>query len=151
MNQKMKLWDASLEGQECPRCKGTGWVFTEGDLHRSPGSIPCPGRHHEEGIPYCANGRLKFTEEDRREMKVRKAREAKPPRYEGAYVLRLYCDSHAHWEEFRGRTFQSCANAAKRAGWRLHEERRTATCRDCHREAKRSKPKFVVEIKRRRR
>lgn len=147
MSAPMKLWDASLQGRNCPRCGGAGWVETVGDLHRSPGAIPCPARAHREGLPYCVDGKLKFTAADWERLK-RRAKVA--PRYEGAYHLRLYCDSHSGSAEFIGRSFQTCANAAKRAGWRLHEEKRTATCRDCYREAHRSKPKFVIEIKRRR-
>jgi hypothetical protein len=72
--------------------------------------------------------------------------------YTGAYVLSLFCDRHPKTEVFTGRTFQSCSNAAKRAGWKLHQETKTATCRSCNYEVRRSKTgkAFTVEIKRRR-
>jgi hypothetical protein len=148
----MKLWDASLQGQQCQVCHGSGWKYTEGDAHRSPGSIPCPARSYREGLPYCVKGRLEFSDADWGKM-LKTKRRAGPQRYEGAYHLKLYCDGHNGAEEFRGRTEKACLNAARRAGWRIHEERRTATCRTCHHEARRSKPKpkVVVIVKKRRR
>lgn len=61
----MKRWDKSLAGKTCPICNGTGSSYEHGDLHRSPGTIPCPrGLFQGHGYPTCHDGTLQFSEYD---------------------------------------------------------------------------------------
>jgi hypothetical protein len=54
--------------------------------------------------------------------------------YIGIYTLDLFCDRlHETRVEatFTGRTFSSCSAMAKRAGWRINRQSKTATCPAC--------------------
>jgi hypothetical protein len=63
----MTRWDFSVEGTICPRCKGTTYVEETGDLHRSPGMIPCPGGYFQgHGVPTCKDGKLVFSDYDKK-------------------------------------------------------------------------------------
>lgn len=66
--------------------------------------------------------------------------------YASGYTLDLYCDhsSPRHgWGEFphqyTGETFGECARRARRVGWIIRTEARTATCPKCS-EKRRSTP-----------
>jgi len=54
--------------------------------------------------------------------------------YVGIYTLDLFCDQlHDPRVEttFTGQTFSSCCAKARKAGWRINRETRTATCPTC--------------------
>lgn len=73
-----RRWDFSVEGQTCNRCGGKGLVFEQGDLHRSPGYIPCPGAYFQgHGYPTCVSGKLAFSKYDR-EHQVRLMKQYPP-------------------------------------------------------------------------
>lgn len=62
----------------------------------------------------------------------------RPEHYAGGYSLHLYCDhengSHRFREfphEYDGETFSECARAAKKDGWKINRNERTATCPRC--------------------
>jgi len=66
----VKLFDYELEGKTCPVCNGKGQVEMAGDLHKSSGIIPCPlGGFQGNGLPFCNNGKLKFSDYDKRNEK----------------------------------------------------------------------------------
>ncbi len=55
-------------------------------------------------------------------------------RYIGMYTLNLFCDQlHVPRVEatFVGQTFSGCCATAKRAGWRINRDTKTATCPTC--------------------
>jgi hypothetical protein len=57
-----------------------------------------------------------------------------PFRYVGIYTLDLFCDQlHDPRVKatFTGQTFSGCRVKARRAGWRIHRETKTATCPAC--------------------
>ena len=55
-------------------------------------------------------------------------------RYVGMYTLDLFCDQlHDPRVEasFTGRTFSGCCAKARKAGWCIHYDTKTATCPSC--------------------
>lgn len=69
----MKRWDFSIEGQTCPVCQGTTWVYEIGDAHKSSGNIPCPrGSFQGHGYPICFKGKLKFSNYDKKNKNILK-------------------------------------------------------------------------------
>lgn len=87
----IKRWDFTLDGKTCPRCHGTGWVFEQGDLHRSSGSIPCPGGYFQgHGFPMCHNGKLFFRAFDRKNQDDLKKRYPAEPKAKPVYNARNY-------------------------------------------------------------
>lgn len=64
---------------------------------------------------------------------------ARPLQYAGTYLLHLYCDVNdddrhggaVYMHEFVGDTFTDCAKQARRVGWKIDRETRTATCPRC--------------------
>ena len=70
----------------------------------------------------------------------------RPVQYAGCYSLDLYCDqpvtSHT-WEQragfpsmFTGETFTECTRDARKIGWKIHLDTRTATCPTCRKKMK---------------
>ncbi len=55
---KLKRWDRSLEGTECPRCGGAGKILYLGE------ELACPQSFSEHGRPFCQEGRLHFSAYD---------------------------------------------------------------------------------------
>lgn len=58
--------------------------------------------------------------------------------YASGYSLDLYCDNPtAHSfnstaaQSYFGETFSECATEARKDGWKIHRETRTATCPFC--------------------
>jgi len=62
------------------------------------------------------------------------ALDGNPLRYVGIYTLDLFCDQlHDPRVKatFTGQTFSGCRVKARRVGWRIHRETKTATCPTC--------------------
>ena len=77
------------------------------------------------------------------------SRAREPSQYASGYTLDLYCDyfdgqnnptsaspdGYHGWNEFphtfTGETFRECAADARKAGWKIHRQTRTATCPHC--------------------
>ena len=67
------------------------------------------------------------------------ALDSTPLRYVGLYMLDLFCDQlHEPRVKatFTGQTFSGASVKARRAGWRIHRETKTATCPDYTRRQK---------------
>lgn len=64
--------------------------------------------------------------------------------YKMGGILELICDHDEYKATVRGRTFSTCLNQARRKGWKIHTETRTATCPQC------SRGKLKVTVKRKR-
>jgi hypothetical protein len=62
------------------------------------------------------------------------ALDSNPLRYVGIYTLDIFCDQlHDPRVKatFTGQTFSGCRVMARRAGWRIHRNTKTATCPAC--------------------
>ena len=72
------------------------------------------------------------------------ALDSTPLRYVGLYMLDLFCDQlHEPRVKATGQTFSGASVKARRAGWRIHRETKTATCPDCTRRQKDSARSFA--------
>jgi len=56
--------------------------------------------------------------------------------YVASFMLELHCDQHPWVQLYTGRTFVSCLNRARRQGWKIHLQTKTATCPQCVRMSK---------------
>ncbi len=64
-----------------------------------------------------------------------------PMQYASGYQLDLYCDTcygpaNSSPHVYTGETFTGCANKAKRDGWTIRPDKRTARCPRCKRKQK---------------
>ncbi len=64
----------------------------------------------------------------------------------GMYTLDLFCDQLHDprvEESFTGQTFSSCCAKARKAGWRINYDTKTATCPSCTRSMRVKVRKFA--------